>query len=266
MAQERAAKHKLGDVDQDVTMPPTKCARSITSPSRSAQASNPADAQPLTRLLGLPPELRNQFYEYASLTTQPNDLLAGDPPLSRTCRQLRAEMLDVYYATSAFSITLPTGCGAKLFQRAQAVVDRIEELRKRTGDSPLLRHLQQKRLHILFRLHNPHHMRGGSCCSDHGPEHGQLDFRALGEALAKCGVTRKEQVMVDVQVVYDDGETPKPGQQERRARVAVGICVAQWWKAFRHVTWVERWMLKKQRVQAKRRLWKSAKEARLREV
>ena len=59
------------------------------------------DISPLGRL---PPELRNQIYEFTFTLEDDNifedgyDIKAGDPPLTQTCRQIRLESLTLAYS------------------------------------------------------------------------------------------------------------------------------------------------------------------------
>ncbi|KAK3673726.1 hypothetical protein LTR78_006279 [Recurvomyces mirabilis] len=56
------------------------------------------------RLLALPPELRIEIYEY-SMADYPEDLDHPTmPPLARTCRQIRTEVLPVFYSTQCFTL------------------------------------------------------------------------------------------------------------------------------------------------------------------
>lgn len=68
-----------------------------TDQGRRFSTPNAMDASPLG---SLPPELRNRIYELTAISDQPHNLMTGDPPLTRTCRQIRTESLKLYSATS----------------------------------------------------------------------------------------------------------------------------------------------------------------------
>lgn len=65
-------------------------------------ASNPS------RLLSLPPELRNRIYEYVLtrrhrlLPWKRQNIYPVEPALTRTCRQMRSEALGVFYHDNTF--------------------------------------------------------------------------------------------------------------------------------------------------------------------
>lgn len=58
------------------------------------------------RFLDIPPELRNRVYEFYIADFPSSLKLPTKPPLSRTCRLLRQEVLPVFYANFEFEICL----------------------------------------------------------------------------------------------------------------------------------------------------------------
>lgn len=80
-----------------------------TSDSRSQAISDLEerdDNEVFTRFLDLPPELRNRVYEYYNAPFSKGLVVPTQPPLARTCRIIRAEVLPVFYATHVFELTL----------------------------------------------------------------------------------------------------------------------------------------------------------------
>ncbi|KAK4503289.1 hypothetical protein PRZ48_006717 [Zasmidium cellare] len=74
-----------------------------------------------SRFMNLPPELRNRIYEFAVIDSKPIDLVEPDPtrksrcrrsnktvqpPLTLVCRQLRHEVLPIFYALNTFKVTV----------------------------------------------------------------------------------------------------------------------------------------------------------------
>ena len=57
-----------------------------------------------SRFLRLPPDIRNRVHGFTRANS--TDLLAGDPPLTRTCSQIRAECLDLFYVTGNLHISV----------------------------------------------------------------------------------------------------------------------------------------------------------------
>jgi len=60
-------------------------------------------------LLGLPPELRNQIYRYALVSSENiiiDDMDHEEPPLLRTCRQLRKGANGIYRLQNRFTVMI----------------------------------------------------------------------------------------------------------------------------------------------------------------
>ena len=69
----------------------------------------------------LPAEVRNSIYRYALTNVSHGfrDLGEGEPPLLRTCKQIRQESRLMYFACNGFTLTVDE-------EHAQATTDRIK--------------------------------------------------------------------------------------------------------------------------------------------
>lgn len=62
-------------------------------------------------LLSLPPEMRNRIYRFALVEEDDIEIPSGgpfpsDPPLLRTCSQIRGEAISIFYLENTFSFTI----------------------------------------------------------------------------------------------------------------------------------------------------------------
>ena len=68
------------------------------------------------RLLDLPPELRRRVYEFYVADFPFTLKLPAQPPLARTCKILRQEVLPVFYGTLEFEIHIKQGFGDHFYK------------------------------------------------------------------------------------------------------------------------------------------------------
>lgn len=63
------------------------------------------------RFSDLPPELRNRIYKHALVDEEPVCITTSGydrPPLVSTCRQIRKEAIEIYYAGNVFVLVMPS--------------------------------------------------------------------------------------------------------------------------------------------------------------
>ena len=154
-----------------------------------------------SRLLDLPPELRNSIYRLALRNIRPIKPLTGRPPaLVQANKQIRAEATSIYYAENTFSIAL-TACTATAITKwthslGQRNATLIPSINVYCGNDPK----SKKRLHILRAMFfNPHVSRSeknlfGIVCRVKA-----RDYAAIGVDVARqvmqAGVDAKRIVM-----------------------------------------------------------------------
>ena len=136
---------------------------------RSDAGDEPKQQQPFreSRLLTLPPEIRNMIYEHVLLGTTTIDInrheeLRQRTALLRTCQQIRIEALNMFYARNSFRVTISTEYYKHLLKwlqtvQATSIGDLLIEL-VFTDDDHVLHRLRMKCLEqfnqILVSLPN----------------------------------------------------------------------------------------------------------------
>jgi len=155
-------------------------------------------------LLKLPPELRNRIYELVFLDQQPQNLLAGDHPATRTCRQIRSDSIDLFYSISNFRLVVPC-----IWTNSARLVTLLlfAMMVKKTSTAPQTpRHI--RRLQLSFQYYD---------CGYLKPRVRDIHFTDTGELydfLKSCGVDMSG-VTVDT-ALLDHGKGPRTDEEQRR--------------------------------------------------
>jgi hypothetical protein len=105
----KSTKSRKDKVKEQNNNPDAQALRARSDGTPDATSSSRMEIVQDSPLLSLPPEIRNEIWKFAVLTTEQLNILGSNPkqpPITRTCRQIRAESIRYFYRDNSFACTI----------------------------------------------------------------------------------------------------------------------------------------------------------------